>query len=147
MFFDENIVATNQTFSSKEDAINTMSCKALKANKLKACGDYIHSVYEREAEYSTAIGYGVAIPHGCSNDVIESFVAVATLESPLKWDEDLVDMIFMIGVKPNHRNQDHLKILSSLSRHLVHEEFRKEVKLARNNIELMQILNQIEDEL
>jgi len=147
MFFDKNIVETNQKYSSKEDAIYTLSCKAMKAKKLISCEDYIHSVYEREEEYSTAIGYGVAIPHGCSNDVIESFVAVATLESPLKWDENLVDMIFMIGLEPNRRSQDHLKILSSLSRYLVHEDFRKEVKLARNNIELMQILYQIEDEL
>ena len=58
------------------------------------------SVLEREAHTSTEVGKGIALPHGHSQFVNRSVVAVAKLTKPLDWFEgsDEVDLVFLLAV-------------------------------------------------
>lgn len=72
-------------------------------DKLKECGyvskGYYKSVIVRESATSTAIGNGVAIPHGKTGFVNDSKVCICTLESPISWNGEMVDVIFLIAIK------------------------------------------------
>lgn len=102
------------------------------------------SVLQREAEFSTAVGYEVAIPHGASDDVTESFVAVSTIENPILWGEESVRMIFMIGVPEHKRTKEHLQILAWLSRNLMHDDFRSNIINATTKTQLFECLSRLE---
>ncbi|WP_028263766.1 PTS fructose transporter subunit IIA [Atopobium fossor] len=83
--------------------------------------DYI----EREDESSTGFGGGLAIPHAKSTSVFNAAVLFAKLKKPINWvaiDDKPVDTVISLLV-PQGENATHLKLLSSLSRKLVHEEF------------------------
>ena len=58
------------------------------------------SVLEREAHTSTEVGKGIALPHGHSQFVNRSVVAVAKLKEPMEWFEgsDEVDLVFLLAV-------------------------------------------------
>lgn len=57
------------------------------------------TVLDREAFTPTSIGNGVAIPHGDQNEINEARVVIATLEKPILWDSESVDVIFLLVVK------------------------------------------------
>lgn len=60
---------------------------------------YVKTVLDREAFTPTSIGNGVAIPHGDQNEINEARVVIATLEKPILWDSEMVDVIFLLVVK------------------------------------------------
>ena len=90
--FDKQLTFVNKTFKDKADAINFLIHEAAAAGKLNGGEAYRKSVLQREEEFSTAVGYEVAIPHGSSDDVTESFVAVSTVKKPILWGEESVRM-------------------------------------------------------
>ena len=147
MMFDQKLIFTGEKFSIKDEVIQYLANKAQEVGKLDSCESYIAAVKKREQEFSTAIGYGVAIPHGSDSAVKESFVAVMTLSESMSWDNNEVNMIFMIGVSPLNRTTDHLKILSHLARDLMHDDFRNEVLKAKDSEELFNILKKREEDL
>ena len=56
------------------------------------------SVLEHEVTAPTALGEGVAIPHGYAKYVIRPTVAVAVLKQPVRWQEDVdADVIFLLA--------------------------------------------------
>lgn len=61
--------------------------------------DFFSSVVAREGTAPTAIGKGVAVPHGAPSLVNQSVVAVTILDEPVSWDgEEQVDIIFLIAL-------------------------------------------------
>lgn len=89
---------------------------------------YYQDVIAREAVFSTFIGYGIGLPHGKSDGVKEAGICVGRLKNPVIWNEetgDQVSLVIMIAVKNEEGNNLHLKILSKLSRQLMHEKFRE----------------------
>lgn len=142
--FDKRLTFVNKEFQDKNEAIDFLIQKACETGKLVGGEIYKQSVLQREEEFSTAVGYEVAIPHGSSNDVNESFVATTTMKYPLQWGDQAVRMIFMIGVPENKRCKEHLQILAWLSKNLMHENFRNSIKYAENETQLFECLNKLE---
>ena len=94
--------------------------------------DLFHKdILAREEVFSTYIGYGIGLPHGKSDAVKDAGIAVAKLKHPLTWNEasgESVDLILMIAVKAGEGNDLHLQVISKLSRLLMHEDFRDQLK-------------------
>lgn len=129
--FEAGIVkVSHKVFQTKKEVITYLTTLAAGAGKIGDEKSYIDSVMEREGMASTAVGFGIAIPHGESDAVTEIFVACLNLENPIQWDNEMVNLVFMIGVPLASRNKDHLRILAMLSRHLMKEEFRNELRSA-----------------
>jgi len=99
---------------------------------------YVEDVLKREAEFSTGIGYGIAIPHAKSKYVKTTAIAVGKLAHNIVYDSidnEPVRILFMIAV-PENGNDAHLKILNKLARKFMDENFRKNI-LAAENEDLM----------
>ena len=60
---------------------------------------YYESVMNREQATTTAIGNGVAIPHGYVSGINESKICICTLKKPILWNGEMVDVIFLLAVK------------------------------------------------
>lgn len=72
---------------------------------------------QRECLGSTAIGHGVAIPHGRSNAFDDTRAAFLRLQHPVDFDAadgHQVDLVFAMAV-PEHFTQQHLQLLSELA--------------------------------
>ena len=138
---NENLICMDLDVSSKEEAVNALAKIAVDYGKVNSAKEYVAAVLEREKEYSTGVGYGVAIPHGKSSAVNEPFFMFAKA-GELEWDSldgKPVEIIFMIGV-PMEGGNTHLKILATLSRMLMKEEFRTKLKNASDKTEVLDIL-------
>lgn len=64
--------------------------------------EYYQDVLKREHIESTAIGNGVAIPHGMPQNVIQPKVAVIKLEYPVNWGGKMVSVIFLLALNFNN---------------------------------------------
>ncbi len=146
MIVDENLIELKLEVNDKIDAIYKLAKLAKQINKISSIDEYVESVLEREKEFSTGVGNGIAIPHGKSKAVNEAMIVFGMCTKPLEWDSldgDPVEMIFMLGVPEENIDNIHLKILSNLSRKLMDEEFVKSLKVSKTIKEVVDILNQV----
>ncbi|WP_420872892.1 PTS sugar transporter subunit IIA [Pantoea cypripedii] len=97
-------------------------------NREPLCDD----IWIREDSFSTAVGYGFAIPHTKSNHIRYSTISMATLAKPIIWGDQQVETVFMLTVNKSADPNQHMKYFSILARKLMKEEFRNEIKRADN---------------
>lgn len=113
--------------------------------RLNNCDGYIEDVLCREELTSTAIGFGVAIPHGKSACVDEVTVAFGRLDEGIEWesfDGQKVDLVFLLAVPEECKGDQHLRLIACLSRKLIHEEFRESLRNAEDTDEIMALLDE-----
>ncbi|MFI5182549.1 MAG: phosphoenolpyruvate--protein phosphotransferase [Thermoanaerobaculia bacterium] len=85
------------------------------------------AVWRREETASTAVGFGVAIPHAKSAEVQVASIAFLRFDPPLVWaagDEDPVRMAILIAVPEEAFGDAHLRLIATLSRRLMDDQFR-----------------------
>lgn len=90
------------------------------------------SLRQRERMGSTAIGHGVAIPHGRSNALNDTRAAFLRLRPGVDFeasDGEPVDLVFAMSV-PEHFTQRHLQLLSELAQRFGDAEFRAALREA-----------------
>lgn len=88
--------------------------------------ELFRAVLRREAEFSTSIGLGIAIPHAKSSAVTHAAIAFGRSTERIKFSVDDAagaNLIFLIAV-PDRAENDHLRILAQISRKLVHKNVR-----------------------
>lgn len=89
------------------------------------------SLREREQLGSTAIGHGIAIPHGRAPHLDAPRGALLRLDQPIDFDGHgaQVDLIFAMAV-PAHYTHQHLMLLSELAEQFSDEGFRDALRRA-----------------
>ena len=98
-----------------------------------------NAVFEREEIMSTGVGKGLAIPHGKSSDISESYASFAILDEPVEFgsiDDQLVDLVFLL-VGPESKNSVHIKLLSRISRLLNSSSFRNKLSGSQTGEEIL----------
>jgi len=146
MLLNEDSIILNCELKNKEEIIRYLADVALSTNRIVLTEPYIQAVLHRESEFSTGVGYGVAIPHGKSNVVKEAFVLFCKVDD-VDWnslDGTSVNMVFMIGVPEQDNSNEHLKILAMLSRKLMKEEFRLALTNSKTKEDVMSVFRQYE---
>ncbi|ALS95472.1 PTS sugar transporter subunit IIA [Xanthomonas oryzae] len=118
-------------------AADLLSCRQAGADELYA------NLCEREALGSTAIGHGIAIPHGRCPNLTEPRGALLRLDTPVAFGGDEpVDLIFAMAV-PAHYTHQHLMLLSELAEWFSDADFRQQLRAAPNAEALMGLLTDV----
>ena len=137
-----NLIKLELTSKTKEDVINEMAKMLDEDGKLLDIDKYIKAVVDREKEFSTGIGMGIAIPHGKSSGVKEPALVFGRSTGGLDYqsmDDELAHLFFLIAV-PEESSNEHLKILSQISRKLMHKELRDSLMQASSPEEIITLL-------
>ncbi len=128
----EELVINELQAKEKKGAIEEMVDVLDRAGKLQDREAFQAAVFKREEEYSTGIGMGIAIPHGKSDGVKEPALVFAKSEAGVDFDsmdEKPAHLLFLVAV-PEKASDDHLKVLSLLSRKLMHADLREKLMQA-----------------
>ncbi|WYS07358.1 fructose-specific PTS transporter subunit EIIC [Bacillus sp. FSL R5-0394] len=99
------------------------------------------AIYKREQEISTAVGYGVAIPHAKSSTVPEPTIVMGRTLQGIDFGGQHTNLIFMIAA-PEHASNEHLALLSRLSTFLMSETFRAKLLVATSVDEVMKAIEE-----
>lgn len=114
-------------------AADLLGCAQVGADELYA------SLCEREALGSTAIGHGIAIPHGRCHGLSEPHGALLRLRRPVTFGHEAVDLVFAIAV-PAHYTHQHLMLLSELAERFSLPGFREALRQAPDAQALHELL-------
>ncbi|MGP5929867.1 fructose-specific PTS transporter subunit EIIC [Corynebacterium glyciniphilum] len=101
--------------------------------------EVVDAALAREAQSTTAVGHGVAIPHARSAAVSVPTLAFGRLQTPVEWDAPdgiPVDLVFLIAV-PDDAGKQHLRVLAKLARALMKDEFREALRSASASEEVV----------
>lgn len=144
---DSKFVFFDVEGESKEQIIRFLSEKFLEDERISDLDGYVGAVLEREENFSTAVGYSVATPHAKTDYATHATVAFARLQKEILWDEEeneKASIIFLLAIPTKDKGDRHLKILASLSRKLVHEEFRQKISEATKAEEVVALIDDID---
>jgi PTS system nitrogen regulatory IIA component len=96
------------------------------------------ALFAREKLGSTALGLGVAIPHGRIKGLKQAVGAFVRLAAPVQFDAPdgkPVDLIFVLLV-PEAANEQHLQLLSELAQMFSERAFREKLAAAEDSAAL-----------
>ncbi len=129
---DRELVVIGSDSRNKEEAIQELVDTVYVAGRTDDRQALEDAVWEREATYSTALGFGFAIPH-CKNDaVIADSIAVLKLAKPIAWDEEDVEFAILLAMRESAKENAHMQLFSRLARKLMNEDFRAQLAAAKD---------------
>lgn len=134
--------------ASKEETIQRLVQLMANTGKITDPEVFKKAVMAREAEGSTGIGEGVAIPHGKSPVVKDAGLAAMVVRDGTDFealDGELAYLFFMIAA-PEEANTLHLEVLSRLSTILMDEEFRTKLIAAADVKTFLKLIDEKEQE-
>ncbi|MEM7516779.1 MAG: PTS sugar transporter subunit IIA, partial [Planctomycetota bacterium] len=115
---EENIVCDLQA-KTKEEAIRELTDALIQSNRLQENREHLlTSILDREAEVSTCVGGGLAVPHGVLEGGEKIVGAMGISKSGLDFetpDGRPVHCMVVLGTPPTKRDQ-HLEVLAALAR-------------------------------
>ena len=140
-------IELNGTPKTKAEALDQMVELMEKSGKLSDKEAYRKQVYAREAESTTGVGEGIAIPHGKCDGVKAPGLAAMVVKDGVDFDAmdgDPVSLIFLIAA-PNTKDNIHLDVLSKLSVLLMNEDFTAALKNAKTVDEFIRIVDEADE--
>jgi PTS system fructose-specific IIA component len=118
--------------ASKEACIEFLLDVAVEAGRVDDREQALADLLQREEEATTGVGFGIGIPHAKTTAVSEPAVVFGRSEAGVDFDamdDEPAHLLFMLLV-PAEGGEEHLEILSSLSRALMHESVRDSLRTA-----------------
>ena len=140
-------IQLNTAVASKEEAIDKMIALHEKAGNLSDTAAYKEAILAREAQGTTAIGEGIAVPHAKSDSVKTPGLSAITVPGGVDYgapDGKPSDICFMIAAPLD--GDLHLEILSRLMVMLMEPEFCNDLRNAKTADEFLSIIDKKESE-
>ena len=140
----ENVFVA-EDFASRDEALSFVSNQAVKAGLANDADAVMNAFLAREAEGTTGMMEGFAIPHAKSDAITEAAVIVVKDESGVTgWDTmdgAPVNVAIALLIPGAQAGTTHLKILSKVAEALMDEDFRATVKGSADAAEIAKTIN------
>ena len=140
----ENVFVA-EDFASRDEALSFVSNQAVKAGLANDADAVMNAFLTREAEGTTGMMEGFAIPHAKSDAITEAAVIVVKDESGVTgWDTmdgAPVNVAIALLIPGAQAGTTHLKILSKVAEALMDEDFRATVKGSTDAAEIAKTIN------
>lgn len=133
--------------TDKKSAIDEMVQKMYDGGRISDIETYKNGILAREAQTSTGLGDGIAMPHAKNSAVKEATVLFAKSNKGVDYealDGQPTYLFFMIAA-PEGANDTHLQALAALSRLLIDPEFVEKLKEAQTPEDVQTIFQAAED--
>ncbi len=138
-------VCVQARYASRDEAIRQLTMRLVALGKITDGDEFLAEVYRRESQGPTALGEGLAVPHGKSSAVNEAAFAVATLSEPLEWEgvdgPENVELIVLLAIPPAEAGSTHIQVLTALTSRLADDVLRERVMAAATAEDLLDALN------
>lgn len=140
----ENVFVA-EDFASRDETLSFVSNQAVKAGIASDADAVMNAFLAREAEGTTGMMEGFAIPHAKSDAITEAAVIVVKDESGVTgWDTmdgAPVNVAIALLIPGAQAGTTHLKILSKVAEALMDEDFRATVKGSTDAVEIAKTIN------
>ena len=146
---EDNYIFLNEDYKSKQELLSFIAAKAEELNICDTKEGLLEDLLAREAEFSTGLQDGIAIPHARSSHVKKVSVFFIRNKSVLDWetlDDSEVHYLFALLVPKENEGNIHLQMISKLATCLLEDDFKDKIKSTSDKSELKDyILKNITD--
>lgn len=128
------LVSLSEPPAEKEACIEHLLDMAVEAGRITDRETALAALFAREEETTTGVGKGIGIPHAQIDAVTQPTVVFVRSERGVDFDamdDRPATLIFMLLV-PEGGSEEHLGMLSSLSRALMHDDIRESLHEAQS---------------
>ncbi|MGX4687105.1 PTS fructose transporter subunit IIABC [Vagococcus sp. JNUCC 83] len=135
--------------TDKKSAITEMVNKLYETGRIDNKEVFEEGILAREAQTTTGLGDGIAMPHAKNSAVVKPTVLFARSKDGLDYealDGQPTYLFFMIAA-PEGANDTHLQALASLSRLLLNPGMISDLKAANTSDEVLSIIDKAEKKL
>ncbi len=142
---DANTIQLKMQAGSKQEALWQMYRMLYQAGCIRSIARFADAVQEREKHGMTGIGGMLAIPHGCSETVVRSRVAIARLVHPIQWetvDCQPVRVLLLFAIAPGD-SEVQLQAMAAMARFLGQEEYKRRLLNCRSVRGLCRLLQEM----
>jgi mannitol/fructose-specific phosphotransferase system IIA component (Ntr-type) len=135
--------------TEREEVLAQLAIEAEASGLVNDHRRFLENLQAREAEMSTGVGRGLAVPHAEVVGASHTFVIGATLNRPVPYhsiDGAPVDVIFLIGGKPGEVGL-HLQILARIARLARQPEFLARLRIQKTAEDFLAVIQEAEKAL
>lgn len=146
---DQKLIALDLDVFNKVEMLERLTDLFEEQGKLNDREAFFKDVMLREGEGQTGIGMGVAIPHGKSEGVNETALAIGTSKQPIEWeslDGEPVSIVILFAVTMGDSDVVHLKLLQHVAMLLAHESFVEKLHAVKSPEEMLELLESSPDD-
>lgn len=140
-----NSIILNSDAKTQADVFAQLSQLATQLGNVKDDLQFAQALLQREQQSSTGFGSGIAIPHAKSSVVNQPAVIVLRTTQLIDWqaiDDEPVNC-FICLMSPENGNNEHISMISKLSRKLIYPEFIDFIKSEQDEQKIYAYLNEI----
>lgn len=141
-------ILLNAAPADKAAAIDLLAGLQEREGNLTGVADYKADILAREAQGTTAVGEGIAVPHAKSAAVARPGLAAMTVPAGVDYgapDGKPSNLFFMIAA-PRTGTDVHLEMLARLMKLLMHEDFRARLLASKTPEEFLAAIDAEETE-
>lgn len=141
---DLSHISCNNTSASKKRVLEQLSQLLAGEQKTVSTQQVFDSLLSRERLGSTALGHGVAIPHGRIKDTDTTRAAFIKLQQGIDFDAidgQPVDLLFALLV-PEESTDEHLQLLAQLAGMFSNEALVERLRTAPDASSLLSVLQE-----
>ena len=145
---NKNVMLFDLQATDKEGVINEMVQSLVDNNVVTDFETFKAGIMNREAQTSTGLGEGIAMPHSKNEAVKEATVLFAKSNKGVDYaslDGQPTDLFFMIAA-PEGANDTHLAALAELSKYLMKPGFADKLRQASTPDQVIAVFNAEEQE-
>ncbi len=145
--FSRDATALDVKAKDKDAVINKLVDLQFTHGNITDKEAYKKAIYAREAEFSTYVGEGIAVPHAKTEVVAAPSLAVVRLTEPIQYNEDDDDkskLFFMIAAPMN--GNLHVDMLARMMSLLANEDFVAKLNAAKTPQEFLDLIAKEEEQ-
>lgn len=146
--FSEKLVKLNLSGSTKDQIIHEMVEVLWKDGRLSDKEQFTKDVYAREAEITTDLEIGAAMPHAKSKAVCQPSVAIGISQKGIIFGESKEkSYVFFMVAMPEDAAKEHIEVLGKVTSVLLEEENITALKNAKTEEDVLQLFYQEKKEV
>lgn len=143
---DKTVILDHAPFRDKDELFRFFAARFKEDGRILNEEDFVSALYQREDTGPTYMGEFIALPHGKSDTVQKNTIGFCRLTEPMLYrsfdEEGPVKLIFMLGVQGSAQGKEYLRILATLSRLLVYEEFISSLENAGSYEDVLKVFEE-----
>jgi PTS system fructose-specific IIC component len=130
----KDLIFLDQDIKSRDDVFAFIAKQAKDKNIITSEDALVAGFKKRESEGTTGFEDGFAIPHARIKEAKEAAVVVVRLKKGIDWEsiDGKPTEVAIALIVPDGQGNTHMEILSDVATKLMNEEFKKQIKAAKN---------------
>lgn len=140
----EDLIQLDLHATTKIEVINELANLLFVNGCISDEKGFIQDVMYRENEGVTGLEKGIAIPHGKSDYVLKTSIAIGRTKKHVEWesmDGNPINIIILFAVKNADKTTTHIKLLQKVAVLLSDEETIEQFQTLKTKKEFLQLLS------